>query len=84
MVTQYKRVPVDVLKSMNKIVTYSFKNECTHFEEEYDVEYNPDKDCFIDQDTGKEIPVNSYKPGKGHIFMEILKVNDYLQKMGGK
>ena len=89
---QSLKLPSGIFKSMEKIVNYMFKDECAHFEETYDVEYKPGKkvakgvwkkDMFVDSD-GKQIELKDIPNGKNHIFINLLKVNDYINAAKSK
>ena len=81
---QTERVPIVILKSMDKIIDYAFDEECKNFEEVNDVEYVPGengkKDAFKDSD-GNNVALKDMAAGKDHIFLHLLKVRKYLSEV---
>jgi len=67
-------IPDNVVKAMQKIVDYNWKDERRHFAECYGIEY--DGKDFIDVEDGEKAVLDSRHE---HIFRDLVIVNDFFE-----
>lgn len=74
------KIPKDVLKSIQKLVDYSYNDEARHFMEyvlsEYDLDENEQEQ--VAEELAKNPDID------GHIFKDILKVSEWLDTLNAR